>query len=318
MFCRVQMLRFFLCSLVAVGTSNVASTVELDITDVGIHLQEDDECSIRGEECALQALQIRGKRVDVSRKLGERQEPDEPDDEVPDDSGNTADDDDNPDGTDESEGEQQEGEADADVELDGTVDLLAGLDDDGTDLPAEVIAALEAGANMSIDGQDLPAEVISALEAGSNTSIGSEEGYNYVIPLYHQTSPEIAKKILRGGFRAGHAGWCGGGIYFAATPEATTRKAIGFHSHHGAIIQAMVNVGKVRWMPPKCTSSPYCYGVACLSTGSPGGWLRSQGFDSIAFNPIDGVEYVIYDPKKVVSMKILPPAPAAPPFPYYR
>jgi len=109
--------------------------------------------------------------------------------------------------------------------------------------------------------------------------------------LYHQTSPEIAALILNGGFKPGSAGWCGGGIYFAVTPGATYAKAIGPDSHTGFIIEATVKVGKVLHLPETCDRS---------MTGQK---LASQGYDSVAFNPGDGDEYIIYSNDQVISMK---------------
>ena len=43
--------------------------------------------------------------------------------------------------------------------------------------------------------------------------------------LYHQTSKSAGPEILRHGFRRGHIGWCGGGIYFALSKGATYHKA---------------------------------------------------------------------------------------------
>ena len=43
--------------------------------------------------------------------------------------------------------------------------------------------------------------------------------------LYHQTSTSAGPQILRHGFRRGHIGWCGGGIYFALSKGATYHKA---------------------------------------------------------------------------------------------
>jgi len=112
-----------------------------------------------------------------------------------------------------------------------------------------------------------------------------------VMTLYHQTSPEIAALILNGGFKPGSAGWCGGGIYFAVTPGATYAKAIGPDSHTGFIIEATVKVGKVLHLPETCDRS---------MTGQK---LASQGYDSVAFNPGDGDEYIIYSNDQVISMK---------------
>ena len=48
-----------------------------------------------------------------------------------------------------------------------------------------------------------------------------------VMTLFHQTSTWAGPKILKHGFRRGHTGWCGGGIYFATNPWATYGKAVG-------------------------------------------------------------------------------------------
>lgn len=109
--------------------------------------------------------------------------------------------------------------------------------------------------------------------------------------LYHQTSPEIAALIYQGGFKPGKEGWCGGGIYFATSPKATYKKAIGPDSHIGEIIEAQVDVGKVWMMPPTCDRK---------LTGNQVAW---RGYDSVTFNPGDGFEFVVYSPDRVVSTK---------------
>jgi len=95
---------------------------------------------------------------------------------------------------------------------------------------------------------------------------------------------------LQGGFRPGTQGWCGGGIYFATSPGATYHKAIGPDSHLGYIIGAKVDVGRVKYMGKTCDRS---------MTGSK---LHRSGYDSIHFNPGDGVEYVVYSRARIISM----------------
>merc|ERR1711972_212195 len=80
-------------------------------------------------------------------------------------------------------------------------------------------------------------------------------GSSKVLTLYHQTSPEICSQILSTSFKPGTSGWCGGGIYFAPPAEATTRKAVGPHSHLGCVIQAQVDVGRVKGMSSTCDRS---------------------------------------------------------------
>eukprot|EP00445_Apocalathium_hangoei_P041535 CAMPEP_0203964216 /NCGR_PEP_ID=MMETSP0359-20131031/94010_1 /ASSEMBLY_ACC=CAM_ASM_000338 /TAXON_ID=268821 /ORGANISM="Scrippsiella Hangoei, Strain SHTV-5" /LENGTH=225 /DNA_ID=CAMNT_0050900515 /DNA_START=84 /DNA_END=761 /DNA_ORIENTATION=- len=113
----------------------------------------------------------------------------------------------------------------------------------------------------------------------------------HVMTLYHQTSPHIGALILKGGFKPGSRGWCGGGIYFATTPEATKTKAIGADSHTGFMIEARVDVGKALLMPATCDRS---------MTGLK---LASKGFDSVKFNPGDGDEYIVYSGARVISTK---------------
>lgn len=117
--------------------------------------------------------------------------------------------------------------------------------------------------------------------------------------LYHQTSPEAGPLILKSGFRPGRAGWCGGGIYFATTPEATETKAIGTDSHKGFIIEATVDIGRVREMPSTC------------DVKMTGDKLAASSYDSITFNPGDGAEYVVYSARRVLSMRQAPKAAQA-------
>eukprot|EP00930_Biecheleria_cincta_P013168 TRINITY_DN11885_c0_g1_i1.p1 TRINITY_DN11885_c0_g1~~TRINITY_DN11885_c0_g1_i1.p1 ORF type:complete len:253 (-),score=39.12 TRINITY_DN11885_c0_g1_i1:382-1140(-) len=133
--------------------------------------------------------------------------------------------------------------------------------------------------------------------------------------LYHATSPEIGPNILKEGFRPGRIGWCGGGIYFANTIEATSHKAIGVDSHQGFIIEANVSVGDVVFKPWYCLADLQCLRSAssrhggCQSTRTAediGNDLRSQGHDTIVFNPGDGNEIVIYNSSQVLSMRHVP------------
>jgi len=110
-----------------------------------------------------------------------------------------------------------------------------------------------------------------------------------VLVLFHQTSPGAGPLILQNGFKLGTEGWCGGGIYFATSPQATYRKAIGPESHHGYIVGARVNVGRVKYMGSSCDRS-----MTGLKL-----WLL--GYDSIHFNPGDGDEYVVYSKHRILS-----------------
>jgi len=112
-----------------------------------------------------------------------------------------------------------------------------------------------------------------------------------VVTVYHQTSKEIGELILKTSFKPGNSGWCGGGIYFAMTPEATYTKAIGADSHQGFIIEVRVDLGRTKRLSKTCDGS---------MTGAK---LQSEGYDSLTFNPGDGDEVVIYSADRVLSMR---------------
>lgn len=124
--------------------------------------------------------------------------------------------------------------------------------------------------------------------------------------LYHQTSTTAGPLILKGSFRRGHSGWCGGGIYFADSKESTYAKATGVDSHLGFIIEAIVDLGFTKYLPYYCTSSPACWGgfhYDCVDHSFQGDRFQSEGYDSISFNPGDGQEYMIWNSSRVLSMK---------------
>ncbi|CAE7462522.1 unnamed protein product [Symbiodinium sp. CCMP2456] len=143
-------------------------------------------------------------------------------------------------------------------------------------------------------------------ELESSSSLGHS---GHIRTLYHQTSRSAGPQILRGGFRRGHIGWCGGGIYFALSAGATYHKAVGVDSAHGFIIEARVDLGRTKHMPAQCTSSRRCWGIPlqnairCIDHSYQGGHFQGQGYNSIYFNPGDGGEYVIWDPRRVISMR---------------
>jgi len=116
-------------------------------------------------------------------------------------------------------------------------------------------------------------------------------GQGNVITLYHQTGRSIGPLILRNGFRPGSSGWCGGGIYFATSAKATFTKAIGPNSHKGFMIEAKVNIGRVKHMSKHC------------NRGMTGSKLAAMGYDSITFNPGDGPEYIVYSKSRVLSTR---------------
>jgi hypothetical protein len=127
-----------------------------------------------------------------------------------------------------------------------------------------------------------------------------------IMNLYHQTSPEACKSILATGFQSGHGGWCGGGIYFASTPDDTRTKAITPHSGIGCMLEVKVNVGRVKTFP--------CCRLCGGAKGQQIAWteakLAAEGYDSITTNPGDGPEYIIYNTNRIVSMRTIPFNPA--------
>jgi len=112
-----------------------------------------------------------------------------------------------------------------------------------------------------------------------------------VMTLYHQTSPSVGPLILASGFRPGTQGWCGGGIYFATSAAATNTKAIGPDSHKGYILEAKVDVGRVKYMPRTCDRS------------LNGGAVAAQGYDSVSFDPGDGQEFIVYSNSRILSVR---------------
>lgn len=109
--------------------------------------------------------------------------------------------------------------------------------------------------------------------------------------LFHQTDAATANIILTTQqMKPGSSGLAGGGIYFATTKELTQYKAI----RKGVILEATVRLGKIKTLESSGDSS---------ITRSK---LRSMGgYESvcIARSVQAGHEYVVYDPKQVLSIK---------------
>jgi len=129
--------------------------------------------------------------------------------------------------------------------------------------------------------------------------------------LYHITNPEAGASILKSAFRPGSRGWCGGGIYFAPDPTECWHKAApGMLTKGIFMIEAVVDVGSAKTMSNTCTSPSFCTLTNIVYCGcdskNRGSELKSQGYDSMTFNPGDGVEYIIWDPSRVKSMKRIP------------
>ena len=108
--------------------------------------------------------------------------------------------------------------------------------------------------------------------------------------LYHQTDQETADIIMATQhMKPGFSGLAGGGIYFATTPELTHHKA----HRHGVILEATVALGGIHILDAAGDSS------MTLQR------LKSLGCNSVCISrPVSsGLEYVVYDPKQVLSIK---------------
>ena len=106
--------------------------------------------------------------------------------------------------------------------------------------------------------------------------------------LYHQTDHPTARIILdTQEMKPGSRGRAGGGIYFATTPELTGHKA----HKNGVILEVTVDLG---WIHTLVKRDP----TMTLQK------LKSMGFDSvcIARAVSSGQEYVVYDPRQVLSI----------------
>ena len=108
--------------------------------------------------------------------------------------------------------------------------------------------------------------------------------------LYHQTDDATAKIILKEGMKPGNGGVAGGGIYFATTPELTGHKA----HKKGVILEATVDLGRIHTLE---------------AAGDPSMTperLKAMNFESVCIaRPVSsGHEYVVYDPKQVLSIRL--------------
>ena len=94
--------------------------------------------------------------------------------------------------------------------------------------------------------------------------------------------------------KPGSGGLAGAGIYFATTPELTGHKA----RRRGVILEAMVDLGKIHTLDKNGDPNMTLQKLQSLNP-NPG-----QGFTSvcIARDVSSGHEYVVYDPKQVVTI----------------
>jgi len=155
----------------------------------------------------------------------------------------------------------------------------SGSGEEGEEGGHPAVAAAEAEASEA-SSEDRVTSLVNSLHKKKN-----------VKTLYHLTSPHICQLIKQGGFKPGSNGWCGGAIYFATSVKSVWTKAVGVNSHTGCLLQVKVDVGKVKNMPPTCDLH--------MTKDK----LYATKHSSIRFNPGDGIEYVIFDPRQVLSVK---------------
>jgi len=113
--------------------------------------------------------------------------------------------------------------------------------------------------------------------------------------LYHTTSLKVAHLIVKGGFRPGKSGWCGGAIYFINHPHLPRSKYAPGVTQNGAILEAKVEMGRMAsGFDRRCKG----YGGTGVSAA------KRAGYTSIKFNPGDGDEFIIWNPSQVKSVRI--------------
>merc|ERR1712039_1113291 len=108
------------------------------------------------------------------------------------------------------------------------------------------------------------------------------------------------RRVLNTGFRLGHGGICGPAIYFSPTAKDTDVKAVG---GRGFIIEARVDMGRMKTMSGQCDNTLTASKMQASQYDSI--TLDRGGYAECWFLP-HCYEYIIYDPKRVVSMKGYP------------
>lgn len=117
--------------------------------------------------------------------------------------------------------------------------------------------------------------------------VGSIQGNN-VMTLFHQTSIENAKEICKSKtMKLGSNGICGAGIYFAEYAMDTFRKA----RNKGVILECRVDLGRIKEHK--------------LGEELDKKRVKLLGYDSVVVKWTNGKEYVIYDPFRIKTIKIL-------------
>lgn len=105
--------------------------------------------------------------------------------------------------------------------------------------------------------------------------------------LYHQTSKQNAKSILKSGcMYPGVSGLAGGGVYFATNPKDTNHKAI----NKGVILECEVALGRVKTISPN-------------GSDIKPKQLYNDGYQSVLIPRSGGLEYVVYNHEHIISIK---------------
>eukprot|EP00441_Pelagodinium_beii_P004355 CAMPEP_0197688914 /NCGR_PEP_ID=MMETSP1338-20131121/106129_1 /TAXON_ID=43686 ORGANISM="Pelagodinium beii, Strain RCC1491" /NCGR_SAMPLE_ID=MMETSP1338 /ASSEMBLY_ACC=CAM_ASM_000754 /LENGTH=245 /DNA_ID=CAMNT_0043271195 /DNA_START=32 /DNA_END=766 /DNA_ORIENTATION=+ len=188
-----------------------------------------------------------------------------------------------------------------------TVDLL-GKSADSSGLNEFLIATGVAKAsNRTLELYRLHREMNESLGAAPTDgdlvkgNLSSSSAASNIKTLYHMTNKQAGPLILNSQFRAGHSGWCGGAIYFSPSPYDCWHKAAPDQRRPDGVfmIEAQVDLGRMKAMPWHCTSPSFCYlynELICpLDKTNRGAEFSAEGYDSTTFNPGDGQEYIIWD-----------------------
>jgi len=154
----------------------------------------------------------------------------------------------------------------------------------------------EGGAGQRELDALLEANGISSGREAEAVEADSETG-GQVLRLFHQTSPEAGRSILKTGFRVGSGGLCGPAIYFSPSAKDTDVKAVG---GRGFIIEAMVDMGRMKHMSGQCDHSMNA--AKMRQHGWDSITLDRGGFGECWFLP-HCYEYIIYDKHRIKSMK---------------
>mmetsp|Transcript_113901 Transcript_113901/g.307647 ORF Transcript_113901/g.307647 Transcript_113901/m.307647 type:complete len:270 (-) Transcript_113901:75-884(-) len=158
---------------------------------------------------------------------------------------------------------------------------------------------LRAGQAAESAGRSVGAADETAATGGHRAKGGYvNHGGSNIRTLYHQTSPEAGASILATGFRLGtHHAICGSAIYFSPSVKDTDVKAVG---GRGYIIEAKVDLGRIKRMSKDCNW--HMTGAMLSGMGYNSITLDRGGYDE-CWRTRHCREYVIYDPRRVLSMK---------------